>query len=75
MVVTKTGDIPLFLKDGESAYLVHSDDENEFAMELTEALIDTNNARSIGEEGFNVAMSYFNYKKEADKVIKIMSNI
>lgn len=69
VVVTKTGDISLFLKDGESAYLVEPNDEIAFANKLKYVLNNHDEAKRIGHAGYNVAIKYFNYKTEADKII------
>ena len=69
VVVTKTGDIPLFLEDGVSAYLVEPDDIEGFARKLTLALKDKDAAMRIGRAGYEVAMKNFNYQIEADKIV------
>lgn len=67
VVLTKVGDIPLFLKDGESAYIATPGDENEIASKIVEALTSTN-AKTIGENGALVAMQQFNSEIESKKI-------
>ena len=72
VVVTKVGDIPLFLKDGESALLAEPDNTQEFADKLCWALEHPTESMTIGEKGRDVAMSNFNSNIEATKIIKII---
>lgn len=67
VVLTKVGDIPLFLKDGESAYIATPDDVDEIASKMIEALISPN-APIIGKNGAEVAMQEFNSEIEAKKI-------
>lgn len=72
VVVTKVGDIPHFLNDGETALL--SDDRNAeaFSKKLNWALEHTDEAKVIGERGKDVAMRQFDCMKEGRKIIKIL---
>lgn len=58
VVVTNVGDIGLFLKNGESAYLVEPDNVVEFAFQLDKAL-STIEANEIGLKGRIIAMTCF----------------
>lgn len=58
VVVTKVGDIPIFLKNGESAYLVDPDSVDDFAAQLEVALSDRN-ASVVGANGQKVALESF----------------
>ena len=75
VVVTKTGDIPLFLEDRVSAYLVEPDDIEGFARKLTMALKDKDAAMRIGRAGYEVAMKNFNYQIEADKIVSRICSV
>ncbi len=70
VVVTKVGDIPLFLKDGESALLSEPDDVEAFADKLCWALEHPVECGEIGKNGRNVAMANFNASIEAKKIIQ-----
>lgn len=70
VVVTAVGDIPLFLKDRESALLAEPDNISDFADKLCWALENPAEAATIGEKGRDVAMSKFNSNIEAGKIIK-----
>lgn len=61
VVVTAVGDIPLFLKDGVSAYLSEPDNVEVFAGKLRDAL--SSEAQQIGYKGRAVAENFFSYGK------------
>ena len=70
VVVTKVGDIPLFLKDGETALLSEEHNPQEFSSKLLWALEHPEEAVEIGKAGAQVAMREFNYLNETKKIIK-----
>lgn len=72
VVVTKVGDIPLFLKDGESALLAEPDNVEEFAEKLCWALENTEAPMIIGKRGKEVAMKSFNATIETTRIRDIM---
>ena len=74
VVVTKVGDIPLFLKDGETALLVESEDITGFADKLIWAIDNPLQATKIGVQGSLVALNEFNYKRESEKIVNIIFN-
>lgn len=69
VVVTKVSDIPMFLKDGVSAYLAEPDDVQDFADKLLALFDDYEHAKRVGKEGYAVAMISFNSNVEAKKII------
>lgn len=69
VVVTKVGDIPCFLEDGKTALLAEPDNVQDFASKLTWVLDNPNEAKEIGMKGREVALEYFDSRKEYDKVI------
>lgn len=64
VVVTKVGDIPLFLKDGETALIAEERDPQDFSSKLIWALQNPEEASKIGKAGALVAMREFNYLNE-----------
>ena len=70
VVVTKVGDIPLFLNDGESALLAEAGNIQEFANKLCWVLEHPDDAAKIGENGRHVAIEHFNSYIEGQKIIK-----
>lgn len=67
VVLTRVGDIPLFLKDGESAYIATPGDIEEIASKMIEALTSPK-ALIIGKNGAEVAMQEFNSEIEAKMI-------
>ena len=72
VVVTKVGDIPLFLTDGVNALLSEPGNYVEFANKLIWAIENPNQANTIGKRGREIALNFFNYKIETDKLIKVI---
>lgn len=70
VVVTKVGDIPLFLKDGETALLAEERNQEDFSSKLIWALDHPVESAKIGKAGAQVAMREFNYLTETKKIIK-----
>ena len=74
VVVTGVGDIPLFLKDGESAYIAHPDDCNDFADKLDKALSDIQSSAVVGLAGKSVAINKFteaNVKRQIQNAMQL----
>ena len=69
VVVTKVGDIPLFLKDGYSALLAEQRNSVDFASKLCWVLEHPLEAAVIGRRGKEVALAEFNYLTESKKII------
>lgn len=72
VVITKTGDIPLFLKDGESALLVEPNNCRGIADKILWVLDNPAKVTFIGEKGKEVALKNFNSMTEAQRVIDIL---
>ena len=69
VVVTAVGDIPKFLKDGESALLAKPNDALDFSSKLLWALTHKEEASRIGRVGAAVAKKYFNSVLEIKKML------
>lgn len=70
VVVTEVGDIPLFLKDGETAILAEERNQEDFSSKLIWALEHPVESAKIGKTGAQVAMREFNYLTETKEIIK-----
>ena len=70
VVVTKVGDIPKFLKDGESALLAEERNASSFSSKVIWALEHPEESAIIGKEGLRVAIKEFNSKTETAKMVK-----
>lgn len=71
VVLTRVGDIPKFLTDGESAYIAEPGNVEEIAHKMIEAL-SSSNAKVIGRHGAEVAMREFNSETESKKIIEFI---
>lgn len=67
VVVTKVGDIPLFLENGKNAYLAEAGNPVDIADKIEEAL-NSPFAKEVGKNGAQVAKLCFNSDIEAKKV-------
>lgn len=70
VVVTSVGEIPLFIKDGESGYLAVPGSAASFAQKMEEALSNRDKAKQAGLSGRKIAEENFDYRK----VSKIMAD-
>ncbi len=68
VVVTKVGEIPDYLKDGENAYLAEPNDIKDFAGKLHEALLNSATSNNIGKNGKKLAQEVFNYQAQGIKL-------
>ena len=75
VVVTSVGDIPLYLEDQVSAYLVPPDNIDAFAEKLDEVMGDYDQALLVGQKGREVAIQEFNYHTNCEKIIKFVSEL
>lgn len=73
VVVTKVGDIPKFLKDGESALLAEERNAQDFSRKLLWALQHPSEAAEIGKKGAELALREFNSEFETRKMLNCMS--
>ena len=67
-IVTKVGDIPLFIKDGENGLLVQPDDTEAFAQKMIWVIEHKDAAKQIGRNGKDLALRKFNYYTESRKL-------
>ena len=72
VVVTKVGDIPRFLRDGESALLAEYNNPEDFASKLCWLMEHPAEADEIGKAGAQVAKTHFNYKIETKKIASVI---
>ena len=73
VVVTRVGEIPLFIKDMENGFLAEPDPES-FSEKLSWVADNYEEALSIGEKGRELAFSEFSYAKQSEIALKIMNN-
>lgn len=70
VVVTKVGDVPKFLTDGESALLASPHDDQEFAKKIIWALENKEFSARIGLQGSLIAKKHFSNKIVVDRMLK-----
>lgn len=63
VVVTSVGEIPSFIKDGESGYLAIPGSAGSFAQKMEEALSNREKAKASGLNGRKIAEENFDYRK------------
>lgn len=68
VIVTSTGEIPLFLKEGENAFLVKPADSVHFAEKILFVFNNYQLALNVAKNGKNLAMKCFNYRIESKKL-------
>jgi glycosyltransferase involved in cell wall biosynthesis len=73
VVITRVGDIPIYLKDGDNAFVAEPDNVYSFAERLAKCLNDSVNSQKIGEAGKYLIYKEFNYKSESNKILKSFS--
>lgn len=70
VVVTRVGDIPLFLKDKETALIAEPGNPTDFANKIIWAIEHPVQAKTIGEQGAKIARKEFNAYIEASKMAR-----
>lgn len=73
VVITGVGDIPLFLKDKDSAMIADPDNPQMFADKLCWLIEHPDKAVSIGDKGRRIAEENFNSYYESKKLIDIIN--
>lgn len=69
VVITKVGDIPLYLKDGESAMLAEPDNPSSVADKICFLIENPDKANLIGKNGYSWAKEKLEYKKATKGII------
>lgn len=68
VVVTHVGEIPHYIKDGESGFLAAPNSVDSFYTKMKEALSDYARAKTIGLSGRELAKKAFDYRKQANEM-------
>lgn len=74
VVVTKVGEIPFFLKDGENAILAIPDDVNDFARKLCFVADNYEKAESVGQKGLELTMKEFSNIEQSKVALEHMNS-
>ena len=73
VVVTRVGDIPLFLEHGKSALIAEPENPQDFAEKICWAIKNSEESRLIGARGKQVAESSFDSMIETKKLVSILN--
>ena len=73
VVVTKVGEIPLFLKDRENAFLADSDNVDDFADKLCYVADNYEHAEFVGEKGLELTMKEFSNIEQSKVALAYMN--
>ncbi|MFA4965612.1 MAG: glycosyltransferase [Thermoleophilia bacterium] len=75
VVVNANGDIPRYLHDGVSAYLVDPGDPAAFTARLRYVLEHRDEAAAVGERGREVAVREFDYRRHGERLAGFFSSL
>lgn len=73
-VLTRVGDMPLFLKDRESTVFADPDNPSDFSAKMVWCLNNYDKAKEIGTRGKEIAQKHFSYTVETQKMVDVMLN-
>jgi glycosyltransferase involved in cell wall biosynthesis len=73
VVVTAIGDVPLYLEDGVSAFVVPPEDGGAFAAALRAAFDDPARADAIGRRGREAALAHFDVRVHGPRLLAFFS--
>ncbi len=72
VVLTSVGEIPLFIKDGETGFLAVPGSADSFHARMMGALSGYERAKEIGAKGRELAVQLFDYRKQASRMIEFI---
>lgn len=72
VLVTKVGDIPVYLKDNENAFLSEPDSAEAFATKLRYILDNYDHALKVGRNGKRLTETIFNYNYQAVRMLEFI---
>lgn len=75
VVVTRVGEIPVYLKDNENAFLAEPDSEQAFANKLEFVLKNYTFALEVSEQGMELTRTVFNYNYQAKRMLSFINSL
>jgi|WetSurMetagenome_2_1015567.scaffolds.fasta_scaffold185740_1 glycosyltransferase involved in cell wall biosynthesis len=75
IVVTNVGEIPLYLKDNENAFLSEPGDIDAFSGKLDFVLDNYEIARKVGNKGKELTTTVFNYNYQSKRMISFIDSL
>ena len=73
-VLTRVGDMPLFLEDKVSTVFACPDNPEDFSSKIVWCLNNYEKAKEIGQRGKEVAKKHFSYAVETQKMLDVIFN-
>jgi glycosyltransferase involved in cell wall biosynthesis len=73
VVLTSVGEIPLFIKDGETGFLAVPGSADSFHSRMMGALSGYERAKEIGARGRELAVQLFDYRKQASRMLEFIN--
>lgn len=73
VVVTMVGEIPIYLRDKENAFLSEPNNVNAFADKLDFVLCNYHFAKKVGEKGKELTETIFNYNFQAKRILNYIT--
>lgn len=75
VLVTQVGDIPIYLKDNENAFLSEPDSSEAFATKLRYILNNYESAITVGRNGRKLTETIFNYNFQAKRMLEFIKRL
>jgi glycosyltransferase involved in cell wall biosynthesis len=75
VIVTKVGEIPTYLSDGDNAFLVEPDNVDLFAKKLEYVLAHINIAQKVGIKGKELVKTIFDYRYQSKILLNFIKSI
>jgi glycosyltransferase involved in cell wall biosynthesis len=75
VVVTRVGEIPVYLQDNETAFLSEPDNAEAFAGKLDFVLSNYEFAQKVGLKGKGLTTTIFNYKYQAKRMLEFIRSL
>jgi len=73
--VTQVGEIPVYLKDNETAFLCEPDSVDAFAERLVFVLANYEHAKVIGMKGKELTSTIFNYNYQTKRISEFIRSL
>lgn len=75
LVVTEVGEIPVYLKDNENAFISQPDSVDDFTAKLDFVLSNYKLAKQVAIKGKELTKTIFNYSYQAKRIISFINSI
>ena len=74
VVITKVGDIPMYLEDGKNAMLAEPDNPQSISDKIIYLIDNTLKSKEIGEDGYKWACDKLEYNKASKRILDFIDN-